>query len=179
MENLRRILNASWRWERWITWILHQSPNNTLAAALIDEVFKSSISHHLLFLSHLSRLPPIMAAEKPCCVCRSDEPWPTEDFRSAGAKMWEKKDCDDAVMTLHSRCHTWYKGITFYQTNVIMCPPRRVKYCLSLVMHHGSDRTPPPAELHIIPPVTLNITQPNTIDYKSWLTILILIKTVH
>lgn len=86
MENLRRILNASWRLERWITWILHQSPNNTLAAALIDEVFKSSISHHLLFLSHLSRPSPIMAKETLCCVCRSDGRWPTEKFQSAGGK---------------------------------------------------------------------------------------------
>lgn len=85
MENLRRILNASWRLERWITRILHQSPNNTLAAALIDEVFKSSISHHLLFLSHLSRPSPVMATETLCCVCRSDGRWPTEKFQSAGA----------------------------------------------------------------------------------------------
>lgn len=87
MENLRRILNASWRLERWITWILHQSPNNTLAAALIDEVFKSSISHHLLFLSHLSRPSPIMAKETLCCVCRSDRRWPTEKFKVLAVKQ--------------------------------------------------------------------------------------------
>lgn len=47
-KNLWRILTEGWQWERWITWILHQSPNTTTAAALIDEVFKLSITHHLL-----------------------------------------------------------------------------------------------------------------------------------
>lgn len=79
-ENLRRILTEGWRWERWIAWILHQSPSATSAAALIDEVFKSSISHHLLFLPPPPPTHAIMEAEELCCVCRSDEPWPEGNF---------------------------------------------------------------------------------------------------
>lgn len=40
---------------RWITRIFHQSLNNTLAKALIDEVFKSSISHHKPFYKWLQK----------------------------------------------------------------------------------------------------------------------------
>lgn len=40
---------------RWITWIFHQSLKNTLAKALIDEVFKSSISHHKPFYKWLQK----------------------------------------------------------------------------------------------------------------------------